>query len=929
MTINVSTAPGDEMIILRHKESKIGIKQGEKILGRLYEILDSMVLNPDQTLAHFDAQDNINTSAPSQQLVHSASIPKSLNPSNDRQVIPLGTEVSPLVLRQVVKECVHEIIGQMFSSGELVRYEIKSQEAANVAARDMDEVSVRTMVEPVTAKEEAQDLLSKALEQRLNVTQDDSKPDNQMIVPQADDMQMTKQVLGDARPSDKILGPLRSLWGSVLDRPEDSIDDEATFFSAGGDSVRAMTLVSIAREAGMPLTVGEVFKYPEILDQARWLEQAMSKPVTTEVTKVVTTKGPNSQEQTEVKVYKKFSLIRIPNIEKFIQHQVCPKINVFRGGVVDVFPTTDFQTLSVAGMFVEARWMLNYFFFDGNGPLNVVRLKKSVQQTIDAYDILRTVFIPYEEKFYQVVLRKINTHLRVFDTDGDLDEYTRDLCEDDRESMSRLGEPYVQFMVVKKNTSNEHRIIIRLSHAQYDGVSLAKIIKGLQSAYEGKAPALSPSFSKYVTDISGTGDDRRYAYWRDLLSGSLMTEILQREQPHVSPSTVPVSQLKRTVNLPSLSSFSITAATIVKAAWAMTLAQMASRTDVVFGHVTSGRNMGLAGVENIVGPCMNLIPVRVTLDKQLTSLDLLRRVQNQLVASMTHESLGFREIIKHCTSWRDWTYFTSIVQHQSTSENISSIRLGDVDYRPSAMGAEDTLADISIVSRSLDGDQPEITQSCLEDEGALRAFAEKALDQLVALATKLASKPYAPLTAPKDITNVAPQTLRAPVPMTEDAHTDLRAFSKRQVYHVSDTLGRAWRAVLGGSAENTEAPDALNLDHTFHELGGDFVAAAQLAAFLEAEGYPGLRAEDLLARPTRAAQIPLLCRRKQQNALQSSSTDTLATSDEDPETIARRGVPRGEEAARPQLRHSHSFWGKSMGLAKRMVVRKSRRTWVD
>jgi hypothetical protein len=32
---------------------------------------------------------------------------------------------------------------------------------------------------------------------------------------------------------------------------------------------------------------------------------------------------------------------------------------------------------------------------------------------------------------------------------------------------------------------------------------------------------------------------------------------------------------------------------------------------------------------------------------------------------MPFESLGFREIIKQCTDWPDWTYFTTSVFHQN------------------------------------------------------------------------------------------------------------------------------------------------------------------------------------------------------------------------------------------------------------------------
>ncbi|KAL2141083.1 hypothetical protein VTI28DRAFT_2881 [Corynascus sepedonium] len=40
----------------------------------------------------------------------------------------------------------------------------------------------------------------------------------------------------------------------------------------------------------------------------------------------------------------------------------------------------------------------------------------------------------------------------------------------------KLGESFVEFTVVKHRSSNRHRILLRISHAQYDGVCFPKIL---------------------------------------------------------------------------------------------------------------------------------------------------------------------------------------------------------------------------------------------------------------------------------------------------------------------------------------------------------------------------------------------------------------------------------------------------------------------
>jgi non-ribosomal peptide synthetase component F len=134
----------------------------------------------------------------------------------------------------------------------------------------------------------------------------------------------------------------------------------------------------------------------------------------------------------------------------------------------------------------------------------------------------------------------------------------------------------------------------------------------------------------------------------------------------------------------------ITAATVIKSVWALTLARLTARSDVVFGHTISGRNCAIPGVETLIGPCMNVIPVRIQFRENWTVLELLRQVQDQQVVNMPFEALGFREIIKHCTDWPDWANFSSIVQHQNVSCQ-EKMHLGDNTYHVGAAGSNEDL----------------------------------------------------------------------------------------------------------------------------------------------------------------------------------------------------------------------------------------------
>ncbi|RSL37998.1 hypothetical protein CEP53_015277, partial [Fusarium sp. AF-6] len=164
--------------------------------------------------------------------------------------------------------------------------------------------------------------------------------------------------------------------------------------------------------------------------------------------------------------------------------------------------------------------------------------------------------------------------------------------------------------------------------------------------------------------------------------------------------TTPTQVLKRVVSTPSLASSNITTATVVKAAWATVLAKVTGKTDIVFGHLISGRNVSsVPGIESIVGPCLNVVPVRVCHQPSWTVLHLLQHIQKQQVDNMPYESLGFREIIDKCTDWDDdgTNGFSTIVQHQSMPQT-GALEIGGNIYQVGAMASQEDAADFNVVT---------------------------------------------------------------------------------------------------------------------------------------------------------------------------------------------------------------------------------------
>ncbi|KAL8954186.1 MAG: hypothetical protein Q9183_007282, partial [Haloplaca sp. 2 TL-2023] len=416
---------------------------------------------------------------------------------------------------------------------------------------------------------------------------------------------------------------LRELWSPLLDMPAGKIYDDDSFFALGGDSILAMELAKAARDVGLSLTVADIFDSPTFSDLVYALGRAEQKKQ--DILEASDTSSETELDVVDEDAQQYFSLLESSNVDEFLQNYICPKVGLFRGGILDAFPVTDFQALAVTGTLVQSRWMLNYFTFDGEGMLDLGRLRRAASQLVSSFAILRTVFVPCGNRFLQVVMRSLQPQVQVFDTDMDFDEYTTQLQDDGRHVSPRLGEPYTQFTVIRKKGTQAHRILLRLSHAQYDGVCMPYILDAFRSAYEGKDLRRAPPFSRYVKEAFASANSGSHNYWKGLLEGSSMTDVVPRQAPKYDSPNLKTKTLKQEIKLPTLTSRNITEATILKAAWCLTLAQLSGTSDICFGNVISGRNVPVEGVESIVGPCLNIIPVRVRLEPKWTGLELLRK----------------------------------------------------------------------------------------------------------------------------------------------------------------------------------------------------------------------------------------------------------------------------------------------------------------
>lgn len=499
-------------------------------------------------------------------------------------------------------------------------------------------------------------------------------------------------------PSTAMELTLQKLWAATLHIPVSSIGARDDFFRSGGDSISAMRLVSKVREhGGLSLSVADIFRSPMLSELAAIADQKVGKNIEALAT------------------YEPFSTVDVTAPADSLKDTLGPLLST-SGVIVDAAPTTDFQAHSVMASLRKSRDLLAYVSIDGDGIPDITRWKESCLELIRQHEALRTAYVFHEEQLLQVVLEEYRPEIVHYETEKTtIDQFTKQLMAQDMHRQPQLGRPFVEFAIVTSVSDLRHRIVLRLSHAEYDGISMSYFMDTLQAIYERQPVAADyVPFSRYMHHLLRQDKEDSRQYWRSLLQDSIMPNIAtESDVPPQRPAKL-VHHSTRSVRITQELPSGITMSTIIRAAWALVLGHHTDSRDVVFGEVVSGRNTGDPVAEKAAGCCINAVPTRATFEESWTVSEFLSYLQKQQVDRLPHETLGFREILRSCSSMPPSTHFSSQVNHRHETPGWK-LNIGSVDYNISIAlpdSAED-LSDIDITS-FMQADHVEITLGRLE-----------------------------------------------------------------------------------------------------------------------------------------------------------------------------------------------------------------------
>jgi mycobactin peptide synthetase MbtF len=296
------------------------------------------------------------------------------------------------------------------------------------------------------------------------------------------------------------------------------------------------------------------------------------------------------------------------------------------------------------------------------GRVDAERFRASWEALVARHAALRASFHRRKSgEAVQLITREVALPWRQVDLSAlpaaDVPAEVDRLAASEREKRFDLGSaPLLRLLLIRLG-DDRHRLVLTSHHILMDGWSMPVLLNELTAVYaaggesgDGRVlPRAATSYRDYLAWLGRQDKDAARAAWRAELAGA--------EEPTLvapaDPARVPAIPVRGTVDLPHRISrrvadlarrHGLTVNTVMQGAWALVLARLSGRTDVVFGATVAGRPPELPGVESMVGLFINTLPVRVPLDGGRPVLEMLAGLQERQASLLAHQHLGLPEI---------------------------------------------------------------------------------------------------------------------------------------------------------------------------------------------------------------------------------------------------------------------------------------------
>ncbi|KAH7048278.1 nonribosomal peptide synthase GliP2 [Macrophomina phaseolina] len=444
-----------------------------------------------------------------------------------------------------------------------------------------------------------------------------------------------------ATPEAFLQGAVQHAARLVLRVSDARIDEGASFRALGGHSLAAVLLVSTLRKLGFQTDVASVFARDTVSSIAAAARKIGPEPVN----------GDGNAF--------------FADDQKRFAEEIGP-VAARLGGVA---PTTDIQARMVRGTVDNPS--LNFVKFGvsfdhGEDSTFLEALRAAWKKLSQRHSILRTSFHLSSSEPLQLLHRDVETPWREEVLSSE--EAWRNACE-----VSGRIEPeeFALFDEQDVETLSSCRLIWTVHHSLVDGWSASVVFNELWELLHGRALSTCPQFADAawcIRRLLRRDTEAAKAFWKGQL-GDLQDIPRLRIPPPEDATSKSLSERRRGLSIKmtqletAAKEYGVTTAALVYAAWAIVLSRYCDSQKVVQGTVLSGRSLPLDGVEKIVGPLINSLPMAVELQEDLTIMDFVRQVFSSMCQLLDFQWTP-NALVQEATGRRGTDYFDTVLAIQ-------------------------------------------------------------------------------------------------------------------------------------------------------------------------------------------------------------------------------------------------------------------------
>ncbi|MFC4125055.1 amino acid adenylation domain-containing protein [Nocardia rhizosphaerae] len=228
-----------------------------------------------------------------------------------------------------------------------------------------------------------------------------------------------------------------------------------------------------------------------------------------------------------------------------------------------------------------------------------------------------------------------------------------------------------------------NRLVLNTHHLVIDGWSTPIVLREVLAAYHGDDLPAAARYSDYLAWIGSRDRAAVRAAWAQRLAGFTAPTLVRTEtarQREFRRWQVPLPDTLGAALAELGRARGLTMNTLVQGSWALVLAAITGRTDVVFGATVSGRPAELPGVAGMVGLFANTVPVRCAFDPERTLLEQLADLQEHRFAMQEFDHAGLAEIERIVglgTLFDTLVAFENFPNSAAGQPNSHTLRLGE------------------------------------------------------------------------------------------------------------------------------------------------------------------------------------------------------------------------------------------------------------